>query len=168
MKLTSDMEQTVYVSAQTWGRKAIPDICEKKDNGLRHAIKVNNKLPDYTTFKFGDKGLMPFDMAPGETVSIDVEWNFATEAHPADWGITAFGDGDKGTLHLTDDNGEKSDSWRPVPRREPLKKPPTRKPVEKAGPDPDSEAAFVSWIEGLKMEGTECSMFKEDKLIVGD
>ena len=26
--------------------------------------------------------------------------------------------------------GDKSDSWRPVPRREPLKKPPTRKPTE--------------------------------------
>ena len=38
MTLTSDMEQTVYVSAQTWGRKAIPDVCEKKDNGLKHGI----------------------------------------------------------------------------------------------------------------------------------
>jgi hypothetical protein len=168
MSLTSDMEQTVYVSAQTWGRKAIPDICEKNDNGLQHAIKVVNKLPDYASFKYGDKGLQPFDMAEGETVQIEVEWNFQTEAHPNDWSLTAFGDGDKGTLHLTDSKGEKSDSWRPTPRKDAIKKPPTRKVVEETGPDADSEAAFYQWLENLKIEGTECSMFKEDQLTVGD
>jgi len=111
---------------------------------------------------------MPFDMAEGETVQIDVEWNFDTEAHPNDWAVTAFGDGDKGTLHLNHSKGDKSDTWRPVPRKEPLKKPPTRKPAEQVGPAPDSEAAFVSWLETLPMEGTECSMLKEDKLVIGD
>mmetsp|Transcript_17530 Transcript_17530/g.22220 ORF Transcript_17530/g.22220 Transcript_17530/m.22220 type:complete len:279 (-) Transcript_17530:520-1356(-) len=122
LTLKSDIKQTIYLTAQTWGVKSIPDSCEKKDNGLYHAIVVS-KSDDVNVFSFGDKALAPFDMKAGETVKVEVEWNFTNEAHAKDWSVSAFGDGSKGSLHLTHDKGYRSDSWRPIPRQEPIKKP---------------------------------------------
>ena len=75
-----------------------------------HAVKTS-KMAEPKAFSFGDQPLAPFDMRAGDTVKVEVEWNFTNEAHANDWSVTAFGDGKKGSLHLTDDKGSKSDSW---------------------------------------------------------
>lgn len=118
-------------------------------------------------FSFGDKELPPFNMRAGETVTVEVEWDFTSEAHAKDWSVTAFGDGAKGTLHLTHDKGIKSDSWHPIPRKEEAaKKAGDNKGAQK--PDTESEASFVEWLEALKIDGAQCTQFKEDRVQKGE
>lgn len=106
------------MTAYTWGRKSIPEACEALDNDkIKHAAKIST-MKEPLGFSFGDKELPPFNMRAGETVTVEVEWDFTSEAHAKDWSVTAFGDGAKGTLHLTHDKGIKSDSWHPIPRKE--------------------------------------------------
>lgn len=165
LTLKSDVDQTVYVTAYSWGKKSIPEECEQKDNGLYHAILVD-KIDKPQIFNFGDKALAPFDLKAGETAQVEVEWNFTNDAHARDWSVTAFGDGKKGSLSLTHNKGLKSDSWHPIVRKDNGKKPATMlKPNPDAGkPDVESEAAFVEWLEALTIDGGECSMFKEDSV----
>jgi len=84
--------------------------------------------------------------------------------------VTAFGDGKKGSLHLTHNKQVKTDSWHPIVRKESVKKPAMMlKPNPDAGkPDVESEASFVEWLEALTNDGGECSMFKEDTVAKGD
>ncbi len=134
----------------TWGDRGISDSCTQADEAtdppLFHAINVS-KLDAPVTWSFGDMPLKPFKIRPGETVNVEVEWNFTNEAHAKDWSITCFGDGTKDTLHLTHDMGLGSDSWQPTTRQEPKKKkvlpPPPAPPV----PDAQSEAVFREWVE---------------------
>jgi len=123
-----------------------------------------DKIDKPQIFDFGDKALAPFDLKAGEEAKVEVEWNFTNDAHARDWSVTAFGDGKKGSLKLTHNKGLKSDSWHPIVRKESVKKPVSSvKPSPEAGkPDIESEASFVEWLEALKVEGTDCSMFKED------
>lgn len=69
---------------------------------MKHAVKTS-KMNEPQAFSFGDKPVAPFDMRAGDIVKVEVEWNFTNEAHANDWSVTAFGDGKKGSLHLTHD-----------------------------------------------------------------
>jgi hypothetical protein len=82
-----------------------------------HGIYVDGKLDHVFVWHYGDYPLPPFTMKAGETVSIESEWNFTDDAHAPDWSITAYGDGQKGSLHLTHDKGLKSHSWHPEKRQ---------------------------------------------------
>jgi hypothetical protein len=108
--------------------------------------------------------LKPFKIKPGETVFITIEWNFSNEAHSKDWSITCNGDGAKDTLHLTHDMGMASDSWEPTVRQEPKPVKVTPPPPPAPTPDTQSEAVFRKFVEGVKVEGNDCSMLKEDKV----
>jgi len=175
LTLKSDVAQTVYMTAQTWGRKSIPESCEKKDDGkgAKHAVKTS-KMAKPEAFMFGDKALAPFEMKAGESIDVEVEWNFASEAHAADWSVTAFGGGKKGSLHMTHAKDTKSESWHPIPRKEePAKKVESAESKAAAASgkpkiDVESEESFVEWLEGLKVEGPQCSTLKDDTVNKGD
>lgn len=102
MTLKADVAQTIYLTAYTWGEMSIPDNCEKSDNNLFHAIVIN-KVDNVFVWNFGDYNLEPIRMTAGETVKIEMEWNFTNDAHAKDWSLVAYGDGRKGSLHLTHD-----------------------------------------------------------------
>ena len=171
LTLKSDVSQTVYLTAFTWGRKSIPESCEVKDDGtLKHAVKTS-KMDEPAAFSFGDKALAPFDMRAGDEIKVEVEWNFTNEAHAKDWSVTAFGDGKKGSLHMTHDKGTKSDSWHPLPRKEePAKKNKgASAPAASGKPkdDVETEESFNDWLESLRVDGTQCVMLKEETVTKG-
>lgn len=167
--LTSDVDQTVYLTAFTWGDKGIPEQCEAEDNDLFHALMVS-KIDDVMVWNFGDKPVKPFNLKAGETVTIEAEWNFTNIAHAKDWSITAHGDGRKGSLHLTHKGGLKSATWNPILRHDPAHKPmlSSDNPIPVgAKADIDSEAALLAWLNNLKVDSGECSVLKEDSVPMG-
>ena len=111
-------------------------------------------------------------MKAGEEIKVEVEWNFTNEAHAKDWAVTAYGDGKKGSLHMTHDKGTKSDSWHPIPRKEePAKK--VKDPNQPAASgkqanDVETEDSFVDWLESLKVDGKQCVTLKEETVTKGD
>jgi len=115
MTLKSDVVQKVYLTAFTWNDRGIPDQCQDKDNGLYHAIAIST-LPNTYIWNFGEYEMEPFTVQAGESVTIEMEWNFSNEAHAKDWSITAYGNGKTGTLHLAHDRGLKSDFWTTIER----------------------------------------------------
>ena len=67
-----------------------------------HTIAVDEG--DLTCFKSGDARLAPIDMKAGQTIEIETEWNFGDGHVPADWAVTAHGNGGKwGSLTLKHD-----------------------------------------------------------------
>ena len=84
-----------------------------------------SKLDNIFVWHFGDYPLQPIKMTSGDTLKIELEWNFTNESHAKDWSVTAFGDGRPGTLHLKHDNGLTSDFWGHITRKDPkASKPP--------------------------------------------
>ena len=100
-------------------------------------------------WNYGSYELPPFKMTAGQSVAIELEWNFADQAHAKDWSVTMYGDGKEGTLHLAHNKGLTSDSWKPILRKDakpasskvnkvPTPKTPEPKPAEtKAAPKPE-------------------------------
>ena len=78
-----------------------------------------NKLDNIFVWHFGDYPLQPIKMTSGDTLKIELEWNFTNESHSKDWSVTAFGDGRPGTLHLKHDNGLTSDFWGHITKKDP-------------------------------------------------
>ena len=110
LSLKADVAQTVFVTAHTWDDTGIPNKCLEADNGLNHAMLVS-KFEDAFVWNQGSYPLKPIRLAAGEVMTIELEWNFNSDAHANDWSVIAHGDGRKGTLHLKHDQDLKSDSF---------------------------------------------------------
>ena len=102
MKLTSDVDQTVFVTPQTWDNRCLGKTC--KDIPRRRSLV---RVIGHSFFSFTDSIQLPsFEMKAGETLVLETEWDWTSSEIAHDWSVTAWGN--KGPITITHNEGLES------------------------------------------------------------
>lgn len=120
MKVTSDVDQTVWISASTYDKREYGNDCAITGYNILLAkfdkMKTNTYAPkkyEYMAWKNGSYQFKPLKFAAGESLEIQVEMDFTRGVVP-DWSMVAWGDA--GAVHVVNTNGEKpADAWPDIP-----------------------------------------------------
>ena len=104
LTLTSDVDQTVYVTAHTWDKRGVADICETVEKNNMMFVQGDSKK---RSFKYGAVSADPIQMSAYETITIETEWDHTNANLPNDWSVVAWGP--IGGLTLTHTKGLTSD-----------------------------------------------------------
>jgi len=105
VQITSDVAQSVYVTAYTWEKRSYPTECQKKNKV--HSIYKENDTTVYT-FKEGARQMNAIEFDEGETINFILEWDWARESVSPDWSVTAWGK--LGEVTVTHEQGIESAS----------------------------------------------------------
>ena len=109
LTLTSDVDQTVWLTAHTWHERCMSYECDRNSpNGANHAVKLGDEYWERRFWNLnGDLQFDPFVMRAGESIDIVAEWNWSDRNVVAkDWSIVAWGE--TGNLSVTHNKGTKS------------------------------------------------------------
>ena len=102
LTLTSDVDQTIWVSANTWDQRAMPDRCANT-SGDYHGF-----LPDWGNtnyiFRYGSFGLPSYKIRAGRSHKLRFDANFGAN-DAKDWSVVVYGSNKNGTLSLTHSKG---------------------------------------------------------------
>ena len=72
-------------------------MCQKYVRPYSHTIRVGGEGEEEHTWRYGSyayrdaNGSPGFKMSAGQTIEIELEWDFTLEQVAKDWGISAFG-----------------------------------------------------------------------------
>lgn len=105
-ELTSEVDQTVYVSAYTWDDRMITDKCTESPR-KNHSMNAPGQ-PWRIAFK-NNGSMQPMEVKAGQAVEITTEWDFSNPNYLKDFSVTAWG-GD-GWVELKAKNGSVSDTF---------------------------------------------------------
>ena len=91
LTLSSDVEQSVWVTAHTWDRRSMGNTCNALwwDTGKYHSIKAPHDYY-YRVFNEGDHQLAPFVLSPNNPIDIVVEFDFSNPQVSADWSVVMW------------------------------------------------------------------------------
>mmetsp|Transcript_30626 Transcript_30626/g.37838 ORF Transcript_30626/g.37838 Transcript_30626/m.37838 type:complete len:152 (+) Transcript_30626:1471-1926(+) len=87
LKISSEVAQTVYVTAHSWEKRSYPEECQHKN--LVHSIYLEGDTTVYT-FRNGARGMAPIEFGAMETKNFVVEWDFARKDITTDWSVTVW------------------------------------------------------------------------------
>ena len=99
LTVTSDVDQTVYLTAHTWDSRGMARQCQDWD-GKYHSIYWDG-APYYYVWKYGAKNVS-VEMTAGQTISVDVEFDFTAPEIAKDWSLVAHGANGGVTVTHTD------------------------------------------------------------------
>jgi hypothetical protein len=110
--LTSDVTQTVYVSANTWSSRGYPDSCRdgatKTNDGKKHILSVEGFKE--VKFNKGTEMFEPFIMKAGDTLDLYIEMDFTRAEMAHDVSVVVWGE--EGQITLNHKKGIKSDHFK--------------------------------------------------------
>ena len=101
LTLTSDVDQTVWVIANTWDDHAAPTQCHSASDDERHIIEPAWGEYSYP-FRYGSRILPAYQIKAGDPEWIKMDIHFG-EDDARDWSIVVYGD--KGPVTITHDEG---------------------------------------------------------------
>ena len=143
LEVTSDVDQDVYVTAQTWESRTQPTEC-RKENKI-HSIYRDGDFR-VAMFKDGAYQIDPISFKAGQTINFIVEWDWERENVTPDWSITAWAE--QGTVKVTHVDGLTSDKLPLItPRDEAAKEEQKSSEAPAASEKSSSEAATAATEE---------------------
>ena len=115
--LTSFVDQTVYLTANTWDNDRRAEKCYgDREDGAEHSIFTSLDQSPFI-FDSGAQQLDPIEMQEGQQIYIVTEWDFRADMddfRPKDWSVTAWGE--KGLVTIVHTKGLKSQNWPNIQR----------------------------------------------------
>lgn len=107
IELTSEVDQTVFVTAYTWDDRMITDACTESQRKVHSVFAPGQK--SIMTFNGGSGSLTPFTVKAGQPVEITTEWDFSNPNYLKDFSVTAWGQ--DGWVELKAKDGSVSDTF---------------------------------------------------------
>ncbi len=118
LTFTSDVDQEVFISANTWPGRDQPKACDRGSKSTNPIV--------FVTKGWNQEGLLihkqgsaqfkkPFSVKAGEKLEVDVEFDFSSNDLPKDWSVVAWAT--KSKLSVKDSRGRQSHSLPYIPRK---------------------------------------------------
>lgn len=173
LTFTSDSDQTVYISANTWPGRDQPKACERGSSNISPIleVKTNRAHEGVLLLKQGAGQLAKaLEVRAGETIKVEVEFDFSSRDSVRDWSVVAWAT--KSKLTVSDSKGRKTHSLPYIARQAG-----TSQPIGGGNPDPSPselpdpkvvaggskfETEFNTWVNQFPKANAGCAGWTYD------
>ena len=173
LTFTSDSDQTIYLSANTWPSRDQPKACKRGDSNINPVmfVKTNSVHQGELLFKQGANQMgKALKVSAGETIKVEVEFDFSAKDAVKDWSVVAWAT--KSKLTVSDSKGRISHSLPYITRQAGSSQPiggGNADPSPSELPDPKSvargskfETEFNTWVNQFPKGNSGCAGWTYD------